>query len=296
MTLHLRGIIPALVTPYDAEDRIDADVTRKVVEALVGQRIGGLYVGGTTGEGPMQTPSERTAFTALVAEQVAGRVPVVAHVGAADTATSLRLAADAARAGADAVSAVAPFYYQHGREQVRRHFFDIAEAAPVPFLPYHLDSAVTSGAGDTVGMFAELAAHQNVAGFKYTSRDVYELQQLVAVCGTDAVVYNGADEVCVHGLLAGAVGAIGSTYNVMAGLFVRLAEHVEQGDVAGAVRLQEQANEVIRAGAGYDNVAFARAVLRAQGFDVGQARRPLQQLGADDLAAIARIVAATPFL
>lgn len=296
MTFQLRGIVPALITPYDTDGQINEDVTRKLVDVLVGQGIGGLYVGGTTGEGPMQTPAERTAFTALVTEQVAGRVRVVAHVGAPDTETCLRLAAAAAEAGVDAVSAVAPFYYQHRPEEVRRHFLDIAEQSSVPFLPYHWATAGQAIAGDAISMFAELAAHENVAGFKFTSRDMYELQQLAAACGTNAVVYNGADELCVHGMLSGAVGAIGSTYNFMAGLFVRLAERLDQGDVAGAVRLQEQANALIRAGSGYDNVAFARAVIQAQGFEVGPPRKPIQQLGPDAHAVIARLVAETSFL
>lgn len=294
MKTTLNGIIPAIVTPYRPDGALDHEVARKLVESLVGSGVGGLYVGGTTGEGPMQTVAERTVFTALVADAAAGRVAVVAHIGAADTATSVELARQAADAGADAVSAVAPFYYQHGRDQVRGHFTEIADASPVPFLPYHLAAA----AGDDAGyrLLVELAAHQNVVGFKFTSRDVYELQQLVQLCGDDAVVYNGADEVCLHGLLSGAVGAIGSTYNFMAGIFVRIAELVAAGDAWAAAQLQRDANAVIQAGSGYDNVAFARAVLRVQGFEVGQARRPIQQFSPEDDAAIARIVTETTFL
>ncbi|NED94826.1 dihydrodipicolinate synthase family protein [Phytoactinopolyspora alkaliphila] len=294
MKLDLQGIIPAIVTPYGAGHTIDSEVTRKLVDALIGQGVGGLYVGGTTGEGPMQSPAERTEFTALVADVVGGRVPVVAHVGAADTAGSIEMARNAANAGANAVSAVAPFYYQHGREQVRQHFLDIAEASPVPFLPYHLPMA--GGDDATFHLFIELAAHENIVGFKYTSRDIYELQQLVALCGDGAAIFNGADEVCIHGLLAGAAGAIGSTYNFMAGLFVQAAEALAAGDAPKAARLQGQANGVIRQGAHYDNVAFARAVLQAQGFDVGPPRKPIQQMSADDHALVARLVAETPFL
>ncbi|NED98880.1 dihydrodipicolinate synthase family protein [Phytoactinopolyspora halotolerans] len=294
MTIDLHGIIPALVTPYGADGRIAEGVTRKLVDALLDQGINGVYLGGTTGEGPLQSPTERTSFTALVAETVAGRVPVIAHVGAPDTATCIALARDAASAGAVAVSAVGPFYYQHGPEQVRRHFLDIADASPVPFLPYHLPMA--GGDDTTFRLFVDLAAHQNVAGFKYTSRDVYELQQLRALCGDDVAIFNGADEVCVHGLLAGASGAIGSTYNFMARQFVRIMEVLEAGDAQAAARLQAEANAVIHAGTRFDNVAFARAVLRAQGFEVGAPRRPIEQLRPDDDDVVARIVAETPFL
>ncbi|WP_165368300.1 dihydrodipicolinate synthase family protein [Phytoactinopolyspora endophytica] len=294
MTTDLQGIIPAIVTPYGPDDRIDPGVTQKLVDALIGQGVGGLYVGGTTGEGPLQSPAERTSFSALVAEVVAGRVPVIAHIGAADTATCITMARDAASSGAVAVSAVGPFYYQHGREQVRQHFLDIAEASPVPFLPYHLPMA--GGDDATFQLFVELAAHENIAGFKYTSRDVYELQQLRALCGDGVAIFNGADEVCLHGLLAGASGAIGSTYNFMGGQFVRIAELLTKGDARQAAQLQAEANAVIHAGTRFDNVAFARAVLRAQGFEVGPPRKPIEQLTPADNEAIAHLVADTPFL
>ncbi|WP_298332784.1 dihydrodipicolinate synthase family protein [Haloactinopolyspora sp.] len=294
MTTDLQGIIPALVTPYDGDDRIDAGMTHKLVDTLIAHGVGGLYLGGSTGEGLLQSPAERVAFTTLVTEVVAGRVPVIAHVGAADTASSIGMAREAAAAGVTAVSAVAPFYYQHKQEQVRRHFLDIADASPVPFLPYHFPQV--AGASSTIQMLVELAEHDNIVGFKFTSRDVYELQQLKAACGDDVAIFNGADEVCLHGLLAGAAGAIGSTYNFMAGQFVKLAESLATGDVGRAARLQAEANAVIRWGEPYDNVAFARAVLRAQGYDVGPPRRPIEQLTADDHAAIERLVGGTSFL
>lgn len=294
MPISPKGIIPALVTPYGPTGEIDDGVTRKLVDHLVRQGVGGLYVGGTTGEGLLQGTAERTAFTALVAELANGQVPVVAHVGAADTATCIDLARYAAAAGASAVSAVVPFYYPHGREQIRGHFLDIADGSPLPFLPYYLPTRASIGR--PIELFIELAEHENIDGFKYTSRDVFELQQMVELCGDQVSIFNGADEVCVHGLLSGAAGAIGSTYNFMASQFVRIVERLEAGDVREAITLQAAANAVIRKGSRYDNVAFARAVLQAQGFGVGPPRKPLQQLSTVSHSDVAALVAETPFL
>lgn len=285
----LHGVIPALVTPYDEDGEIDKDVTRQLVNRLLGQGVHGFYLGGSTGEGPLQSPEERLAFVATVLDAVGGRVPVIAHVGTADTPSTLRLAREAGALGVDAVSAVAPYYYRHAPAQVRAHFLRVADESPVPFIAYHL--AATSNLTAGSDFFAELASHPNIVGVKFTSRDVFELQRLVATGGADLAVFSGADEVFIHGIIAGANGAIGSTYNFMAGVYLRAYEALAAGDHTSAAELQAQANAVLSAGGPFDNVAFAREVVRAQGIDVGPARQPIAELDADERRFIAGLVA-----
>ena len=100
------GIIPALVTPFTADGQVDTAALHLVVDYLLAHKVDGFYVCGSTGEGLLMTEAERCLVAETVVRQVAGRVPVIVHVGALATSTSEHLAAHARAAGADAVAAI----------------------------------------------------------------------------------------------------------------------------------------------------------------------------------------------
>jgi len=288
------GIIPALITPYTSDGKINEPVARRLVDHLISKGIGGLYLSGSTGEGFLQSVEERKYFLELVLDAVRGRVPVIAQVGAMDTATCVALTEHAALAGAAAVSAVAPFYYRHGPEQIRQHYLDIVNAADIPLIIYHVPSF--TGSQSSVEFYRELSEVEGIIGVKYTSTDVYTLQRLIAACGEDFQVFNGPDEICILGLVIGCCGAIGSTYNIMPGKFVELYRLVKAGNIEEARKIQFEVNEVIAELLKYDFIAFEKEILRLQGFDVGSPRKPLQQLTEQQRAEIARVAARFPFL
>jgi dihydrodipicolinate synthase/N-acetylneuraminate lyase len=105
----LTGVLPALLTPFTDQDRVDATALCELTELLLSRDVNGFYLCGSTGEGLLLTEQERCLVVETVARQVRGRAPVVAHVGALATATSERLARHAREAGADAVASVPPF-------------------------------------------------------------------------------------------------------------------------------------------------------------------------------------------
>lgn len=271
-----QGIIPAILTPYDESGDISERAARKLVRHLLGKRVDGFYVGGSTGEGFLLSAGERELLLEVIIDEVRGTVPVIAHVGAMDTATSVKLTKHAARVGADAVSSVAPFYYKHGTEQVRGHYLDIAQAADIPLILYHFPAM--TGVQSTVRFYEELSKVDHIVGVKFTSKDTFELQQLIEACGPDFRVFNGPDECLLAGLAVGCCGAIGSTYNIMPRLFTQLYSKFKAGEMAEALRLQAKANRVIAELLKYDFIAFEREILRLQGIDTGRPRKPIQQL------------------
>ncbi|MFC5466279.1 N-acetylneuraminate lyase [Lederbergia graminis] len=289
-----KGIIPALITPYTNEGKINEAVTRKLIQHLLSKGVKGLYLSGSTGEGFLQTVEERKQFLEIVVDEVQGEVPVISQVGAVDTNTCVELTKHAAEVGADAVSAVAPFYYKHGSEQIKQHYLDIVNAADIPLIIYHIpDFTGTSG---SIDFYEELSKVENIIGLKYTSKDTFFMQQLIDVCGDEFMVFNGPDECCIAGLAVGAHGAIGSTYNIMPEKFVSLFNHFANGNIAAAKQEQYEANRLIRKLLDYDFIAFEREVLTLQGFDVGKPRKPLQQLTDMERSQIRKIVEEFPFL
>ncbi|NWL88204.1 MULTISPECIES: dihydrodipicolinate synthase family protein [unclassified Paenibacillus] len=289
-----KGIIPALITPYDHEGRISESATRKLVRHLLDNQVDGFYLSGSTGEGFLQTARERESFLEIVVDEVQGVVPVIAHVGAMDTATCIELTKHAARSGADAVSSVAPFYYKHGQEQVRGHYLDIAAAADIPLIIYHFPAM--TGVQSTVRFYEELSKVENIIGVKFTSKDTFELQQLIEACGPQFRVFNGPDECLLAGLALGCCGAIGSTYNIMPKLFIELYRTFQIGDLIAARALQAKANSVIAELIKYDFIAFEREVLHLQGIEVGAPRKPIQQLSMEERLQIRQFAQQYDFL
>ena len=117
MATNLRGVMAALLTPFDQQQALDKASLRRLVQFNIQQGIDGLYVGGSTGEAFVQSLSEREQVLEIVAEEAKGKIKLIAHVGCVSTAESQQLAASAKRYGFDAVSAVTPFYYPFSFEE-----------------------------------------------------------------------------------------------------------------------------------------------------------------------------------
>jgi len=290
----MQGIIPALITPYEDDGSISDSRTRKLVRHLINEGASGFYLSGSTGEGFLQSAEERMSFLELVVDEVKREVPVIAHVGTMDTATAVQLTKHAYQAGATAVSAVTPFYYKHGSEQIKRHYIEIAEAADIPLIGYHFPDL--TGSKQSADFYRELSGVDNIIGLKFTSMNTYEMQQIMDVCGDDFLVFNGPDESCLAGLSMGAFGAIGSTYNIMPAKFVELHRLFRAGRIDEARAIQYEVNRVIQELLKYDFIAFEREVLRLQGFDTGLPRKPIQQLTDAQRADIYETVKRFPFL
>ncbi len=123
----INGVIPALITPFSKNESINENGLKSLVEHSIKKGVNGLYLTGSTGEGFLMTPDERKRVVEVVAEQNQGRVPLIAHVGAIGTKSSINLARHAEAIGCDAISSVPPFYWKFGQE------FMLLRSRPIGF-------------------------------------------------------------------------------------------------------------------------------------------------------------------
>jgi len=247
----LVGICPALVTPLTSEGGVNVKAAERLIESLIAAGVGGLYVCGGTGEWLLLSPTVRRQMAEVAIGAVAERVPVVVHIGAATTEQAVELARHARASGADAISAVPPFYYGYPFTATVEYYRAIAMASGLPLYIYHIPGA--TGAALTP-----------------------DLSRLLAMRDPDHVnVVSGPDELFLPCFALGVEGAIGTTYNFMPRLYIDIMQSAIRGELGMARRLQYAANAVIKVLLPYGGIPATKAVLTMMGFDVGYCVPPM---------------------
>ena len=267
----INGILPALVTPYDSNGKIYEQSLVDIIDVNLNKGVDGFYACGSTGEAFLLSTKERKLAASIVVQHVAGRVPVVVHVGSIQTDVAVDLAKHAAEIGADAVSAIPPFYYQFSLEEIKAYYRDIAYATSLPLILYNFPAF--SGVSLDQKTAGDLFADGKVIGIKHTSQDLFQLERMKSE-SPDIIVLNGHDEVFLSALAAGADGAIGSTYNFMADIFIEIRRLYKTGDMDKALHLQRRANTVISVLGEVGVFNGVKHLLSASGISCGTCRRP----------------------
>ncbi|MCQ2012132.1 dihydrodipicolinate synthase family protein [Clostridium butyricum] len=274
-----KGVIPAVLTVFDKEENIDEVGMRQLVSFLIDKGVNGLYLTGSTGEGFTMTSEERKKVVEIVIDETAGRVPVVVHVGAIGTKISIDLAKHAESVGADGISSVPPFYWKFNENQIIKYYEDIANSCSIPMIVYNVPLVGLLG----MNAIKRLSKIENVKGIKYTALSQYEITQIKDEVGEEFLVYSGADEMAMSGLIAGADGIVGSFYNIMPELFINIYDAVKNKDLDEAQRLQKQAVEVIMYALQLPSFyAGMKVILKWMGINAGYCRRPFENLTEED--------------
>jgi N-acetylneuraminate lyase len=276
----LTGIMVPLVTPFDENGDLAPEKALPLIERHLEVGVRGFYVGGSSGEGFLQSVAERCEYMRFVADAAKHRVTLIAQVGALSSRDAHALADFAATSGYDVISSTPPFYFNYTEQEVVGYYQDLAERSELPVLLYNTPG--TTGCNMSVDAQIEMLRLPNVVGSKHTDPNFFSAERLMqAVPGT--TIFNGPDEMLTGGLAMGMAGGIGSTYNLMPRHYLDIYRHVQNGDLEKARETQAIVNEVI-----YELLRVSPGVvpgikhgLRTLGFDVGRARRPFQAIEAD---------------
>ncbi|WP_417729983.1 dihydrodipicolinate synthase family protein [Rosistilla oblonga] len=235
----IQGIVPPLVTPLSNQDALDGDGLQQLIEHQIDAGVDGLFVLGTTGEGPSLSASLRAEMIAQSGRLIDGRVPM--YVGITDTSLvdAVKLAGVAAEAGAAAVVAAPPFYFPAGQTELRGWFQRLADALPLPLLLYNMPSCTKIAI--ELPTVEALIDHPNIVGLKDSSGDLKylgEAVQLAAARRPDWPVLVGPEALLVEAMGLGAVGGVAGGANLAPKLFTELFAAVQRKDQATIDRLQ----------------------------------------------------------
>jgi dihydrodipicolinate synthase/N-acetylneuraminate lyase len=274
-----KGIIPPIMTAFTKEGEVYEKGTREIVDFLI-PHVQGLYPCGSYGSGPMMSIAERKRVAEIMLEQVAGRVPVIVHVGTADTKNAVELAKHAQSIGARAVGAVTPYYNKYNDEAIFAHYVQLIQSVQIPVFLYN--NPTLSGNSISTDLLVRLA-REGLAGVKdstFSMENYYHMQmalkdfpEMNLIIGTEALLVAAFD--------AGARAAVTGLGNVYPDLVAELYRDYRAGDREKLMRTQYRvlrARQITKFG---PTVPTCHAILKLRGIDGGYPRMPYAPVSAE---------------
>ncbi|GEA88317.1 4-hydroxy-tetrahydrodipicolinate synthase [Cellulomonas cellasea] len=256
------AVLTAMVTPMTPDGALDLDAAVRLATHLVDHGHDGLVLNGTTGEASTTHAPEKAELIAAVVDAVGDRASIVAGAGSNDTAHAVRMAGQAADAGAHGLLVVSPYYSRPSQEGVYRHVLAVADATPLPVMLY--DVPGRTGVRFAADTLDRLAAHDRVVAVKDASGDLYA--SLTAIERTGLAWYCGDDGAYLAMLAHGAAGVVSVVGHVAGARLAEVTEAFDAGDHARALQVFRSIVPAIDAlnGAGFQAVA-AKAAVEALG-------------------------------
>jgi dihydrodipicolinate synthase/N-acetylneuraminate lyase len=233
------GIIPPLVTPLDERRQVDLGGLDRLVERLVTAPVHGLFVLGTTGEGPSLTQPAQQTVVSAVCDQVAGRLPVLVGITNPVVAHSLEIAEAAYSAGASAVVFAPPYYFPMSQAELLDYSQQLVARLPLPVMLYNMPGCCKTWFDvETVGQLSQIP---QVLGLKDSSGDLDFLKCVVERVAerNDFALFVGPEEILVSAMRIGAHGGVHGGANMFPRLYTEMYRTAAVGDWSEAERLQQ---------------------------------------------------------
>lgn len=237
--MKIQGIVPPLVTPLADQDTLDDAGLKQLIDHQLAAGVDGLFVLGTTGEGPSLSSDLRGRMIAESGRLIDQRIPM--YVGITDTSLvdAVKLASFAKANGAAAVVAAPPFYFPAGQTELRQWFLRLADALPLPLLLYNMPSCTKIAIEHET--LAALIPHENIVGLKDSSGDLRYLGEAIRLASATRPgwpVLIGPEALLVEAMGLGAVGGVAGGANLAPQLFTDLFAAVNRKDQTEIDRLQ----------------------------------------------------------
>lgn len=273
MTKQLSGTYAALLTGFSDDGAFSNVRQNAILDYVTAQNLTGLYVGGSSAEDGLMEVDELVAQQEVVRDHAIARdMTLIAHVGRASLRSSVRLAKAAEQNGFHAISALPPHAYPHTEAEIQAYYATLSAATSLPLIAYEIP--VRTHCALSIDLLTSVLGMQGVAGLKFTSNDIFKLA-LLRKAAPDSVLFFGYDEILSAGLVSGADGGIGTTYNVIGSLYTALHQAIQSSDLERAQHLQRASQDFIQVLIDIGVIPATKLALQVLGVDAGPAREPL---------------------
>ena len=269
-----KGSGVALVTPFKENLEVDYEQLRKITNWHVEHGTDAIIVCGTTGEASTLTEEEHSECIAVVAEEVNGRIPVIAGTGSNATYTAVKLSKEAEQSGVDGLLVVTPYYNKATQNGLIRHYTEIANAVSVPIIMYNVPSR--TGCHILPATAVKLAKEvDNIVAIKEATGVIEQVKNIIAGAPEGFCVYSGDDSFTYDLMKAGGAGVISTISNVATKRMKEIVDACAAGNWDEALELNAKLLPLMEGLFATTNPILVKEALALVGFPVGGVRLPL---------------------
>ena len=267
----------AIITPFHEDGSINYDQLKKLVDYHCENGTDSIVICGTTGESATMTEEEHLECIKRTIDFTAGRIPVIAGTGSNCTATAVELSREAAKAGADGLLVVTPYYNKATQKGLIEHYKAIAREADAPIIMYSVASR--TGCNIEPATVAALVKEvDNIVGVKEASGNISQVAKIMQLTQGDIDLYSGNDDQIVPILALGGKGVISVLSNVAPRETHEICAKFFAGDIAGSRELQLKAIPLINALLSEVNPIPVKKAVSLMGMEAGGLRMPLTEM------------------
>lgn len=280
-----KGTITAIVTPFKNDYTVDFNAFDKLIEFQIANKVDGIVVCGSTGEGATLNQKEKIALIVRAIEKSQGRVPIIAGTGTNDTRTSLEFSAIAKEAGADALLLVVPYYNKPTQDGLIRHFTELSNDIDIPQIIYNVPGR--TGINMTAETQIKLATTcKNIVATKEASGNVNQIMEIVRGVPAGFKVLSGDDSLTLPLISSGVEGVISVFSNFAPAQMVKLVNNALEGNFEEARKVHYKYLNLMDLCFIESNPVPAKAILKMMGMIEDVVRMPLISISPKSLEII----------
>lgn len=236
----LKGIIPPLITPLHNENNIDDEGLAKLIEHVISGGVHGMFLLGTTGEGPSLSAKLKYEMVEKSCELIAKRIPVLVCVTDTSFSESIRLAEHAAECGADAVVLAPPYYFPTGQMELLEYLKHLVPRLPLPMFLYNMP--LMTKVDIEVGTLKKASEIDGIIGFKDSSGNMIRFHEYIQTMKNNPgfSLLIGPEELMAEAVIFGGHGGVNGGANIAPRLYVDLYNAAREKNIPEVLRLQNK--------------------------------------------------------
>lgn len=269
-------VLTAMITPFKPNDTLDLEKVSMIARHLESNGSQGIVVGGTTGESPTLSHSEKLALFEAVKGAVSKETVVIAGTGTNCTRDSVALTKEAEAIGVDGIMGVVPYYNKPSQEGLYRHFKTMAQSTQLPLMVYNVPSRTVSNMQpQTVKRLSEI---DNIVAIKEAANNVEQATEIKRLCDPDFRIYSGNDSFTLSMLALGGYGVVSVASHIVGNEIAEMISEYFAGNIVHAWEINIKLSPIFKALFVTSNPVPLKTALNLLGFEVGKVRLPLVEM------------------
>lgn len=286
--MHFGHVLTAMVTPFDAYNKVDFNTMTSLIEHLLENGTQGFVITGTTGESATLSLKEMEQIYDHVVNVVNKRVPVLAGTGTNDTNSSIHLTNIAKETGVDGIMLVAPYYNRPNQSGLYEHFKTIAHSTELPIMLYNIPGRTNVHiAAETIIQLSKL---DNIVAVKEASGDLDQVATVIRNTKQDFYVYSGDDSMTLPIMAIGGTGVVSVAAHIIGNEMNEMVKAFLAGKVTEASKIHRELLPIMNGLFMTPSPAPLKAALSIKGIDVGSVRLPLVDLTEEEKFLLKKII------